>query len=279
MKFSSLILLLVFLPQLAQASVCADLLGKISVGQGLERLFSADFGNQLVAKLRPQVESIYNRELKFSPEDLEEIFNLYMKERMSVLTREQQLSVREVMESGFRFKIYLNDPDSIPPFEANAHRGFDMIFLTLPASVYQTALDYFIRVHELEHIVQYAVMGKGIFSELHPTQILNQLNTEKGAMRSEASFLKLFPEEYLRSLIVAWRKDSHLKGLADEVFESVVNHAIESQDVDEYVRLQWKAGRYPKEVYLRRHWWFHAKFWSGTVALSAPIWLKWFGVY
>lgn len=262
-----------------QAASCGDLLRNLSVNSRVNQLFSEDFAEKLIQDLKPQVDVLTQKDPELRPHTVESIFKLYMDHRLQNLSEKVQIQVREVMDSGFRFKIFETDSGQPPPFEAYSHRELYMIFLVLPASVHQTALDYFIRVHELEHIVQYYAIGKGVLSELHPTRHLNQLYFERGAMRSEAAFLKLFSKEYLRRILTQWKSDPHQPGLADDVFESVVLHTLQSETVGEYVLLQWEHGRYSRKTFMQRHISSHLRLWSSTAALTAPLWLKFLGVY
>ncbi len=265
------------LSQLARAEeeICRQLLGQPTLDQRMDQLYSAGFGDQLVNELRPRVEAIYQADPEMGAESLQEIFNLYMGRRLEGLPGSIRQIVWDVIENHTQVKAISTDKRASthkPEFTgyADSEKG---VVVAIPQKAFHTAFDYVIRVHELEHIIQYQAIGRKPFRKFHPKRFLNSFFLERGAMRSEAAFLLLFPKEYIISL-----EDESIKltePSAHWFFTQAIRNIRASDDVTTYVEMMWRADRYPHSQFLKAHLITYMNWGLTFTFFSSPWWTAW----
>lgn len=103
-------------------------------------------------------------------------------------------------------------------------------------------LDYVVRVHELEHLLQNFQVSPEVYA--FPSRGKKEyveffFEGEKGAMAAEALFLFVIPREIVLADLNAAKKFTTSR--------QILKAMEKAQDLNEYLRAQWDLGRYSED--------------------------------
>jgi hypothetical protein len=120
--------------------------------------------------------------------------------------------------------------------------GKPKLKINVPSDLYESIIDFTVRVHELEHIIQILSYGMGSATTyFFPYFAGERFHAEKGAMRAEGTFLLLFPKRLIRQEI---QKIANLNGKPSQRAVRYLTLAKISANTDEYLEYNWSYGRY-----------------------------------
>jgi hypothetical protein len=224
-----------------------------------EQLYTPENAREMTSFLREKVQALMQVDPKLGRDSLQTLFHLYLEKRLARLEPRQRAVIWKVVEEGLTIKTIdsphpldlSTDNDIRPRIKATDLNDFtgmasddNRVIMVIPEAMRETLMDYMIRIHELEHIIQHLTVGSGggvLRVNLHYYQ--QHFFREKGAMRAEASFLMSFPEGVLWSTL----RDYRLKGMepvASHLSRRALRFAVEAKDSEDYIRRMWETDRY-----------------------------------
>lgn len=181
-----------------------------------------------------------------------QIFQRYVKARI----RRVPLAHREQVERALQIenmKLEYVDTRSRQSNEALVHGELNhggvtgKIMLRLPIELEGTFLDYAIRVHELEHLIQFLHLGGQFVEHERPEHVDFVFEAEKGAMLAEAVYLLAIPRQTLHNGHELIDSVPHLSHFDKNFLKGVLGGAHISLTPEDYVQHQWQTvGRYTR---------------------------------
>lgn len=121
------------------------------------------------------------------------------------------------------------------------------ILLRLPIELEGTFLDYAIRAHELEHLIQFLHLGGQIVGQERLEHVDFVFEAEKGAMLAEAVYLLAIPRQILLRGHELVDSIPNLSTTDKNFLNGVLGGAINSVTPEDYIQHQWQSvGRYTK---------------------------------
>jgi hypothetical protein len=126
---------------------------------------------------------------------------------------------------------------------------FNRFFVTIPIQYRETYLDYLIRLHEFEHLIQRRILRKQkgrVIPILREAFSLGDLRyfAEEGAMSMESLFLNAVPQSAIPPLIALLSSDAKLKIFVKEILVLALENS--SSPVEDYLAVQRNADRYSR---------------------------------
>jgi|GEM_PF-4638329 hypothetical protein len=212
-----------------------------SYSQRMDQLLSTEKAEELLKTLVD-----LRREGRIQkPSQLFDAFLFYRLRLLPVPVGEQ---VMRALNEGFRLHLdssvnaLLGGGAMLFESRESGHKSCQ-VFVCVPQALFGSALDFAVRVHEIEHVVQH-FMG---LSSKGPRQMFF---AEQGAMRAEAVMLLSFSKEelsHLRTFVHHHLLTAETKAFSERALERV----LQGGGVQDYVRSQWKAGRYSRGSILK----------------------------
>ncbi len=183
-----------------------------------------------------QLEQIRSNTLLSATQRAEAIFSIVLEARLRLVNPEVASAVRE-MSRNFVGPTLGSTPSGI-------YYPIGGISVTSPLALMKSAVDYYIRIHELAHANQWMGVLRGqARPQLGRRGVIYYLQ-ESDAMALEWQFLRQIPlvdRRALRELISSLPK---IKGIRKLVLMQVLEDA--DLPFDQYVEKQRALGRYPK---------------------------------
>jgi hypothetical protein len=123
--------------------------------------------------------------------------------------------------------------------------GFLQLYISMPDNLFESIIDYAVRIHELEHIIQIHTTGTGhADSYIWPSFAQDRYHLELGAMRSEGTFLLLFPKHIIQKSIDAGFSPAQPQSRTRQLGLRMLTNALITKDARNYLQLNWDQGRY-----------------------------------
>lgn len=207
-------------------------------------LFTSETAEEILYRMHPLADKIIGDSKPLDHEKIEALFTAYMQIRMEYLTQDVRVKVQKSLDD---LKVKRFKPNR---FKKEIYGGAREIYghmqltISMPDYLFGTLIDYAVRVHELEHIIQIYSVGTGSSVQyLFPNFAIDRHTLEAGAMKAEAIFLLTFPKEVLKSFKAKLLSDSKSSKLAKEL----IDRALAADDADQYLQNNWNQGRYSLE--------------------------------
>lgn len=238
------------LPLTAMAnSFCADIFKvvKEKPEQKVKTLMNYEIADQLLLSLKKKSEQIFKTRENDPTNQLKTLYENYLDLRLALLPSEQARNIRKLLAEHFNYTAksaaidgrYISDSNSIS--------------VSIPARYANTGLDFAIRVHELEHAIQYLSIGadkKPAYPVFHPKSFsVFMFQSEKAAMTAESIFLLALPQEYKRNLLAISHGDPEIVKNDKKLIDKMLGASLTSKLPEEYVRSQWQQWRYSRTYF------------------------------
>lgn len=233
-------------------SQCEDHLTsrKISYTEKVDKLLGETEAEFLKAHLRQFVtERWMSGNGKLSQEAVEEAFQEYLRLRL----RNFDPLIQAHIYSMAYYQIKVIEADGFEVggrVNPESHR----IEVVLPKSLMGTVIDYYVRVHEVEHVIQGLMVGLKAATSFDPRFANYRFHLEKGAMRAEGAFLMAFPSQFLKEYLKAVTEYPTSEETEIKAFmEGVLKNSIEAESISDYLKRNWDSGRYSRSKLIRKN--------------------------
>lgn len=228
-------------------SICASLLDKAGITQiqkdAAKSLLTFETANKLREQLSVETGAIFANEKLSAQQKAARSFEVYLRLRLALLTPAQASNIRDLIEQRLSAKTC---DGTIGTFDCSYDPDQRSITVTVPNLLSETVLDYKIRVHEVEHAIQYLIASPRLGFN-HPGYFfIHRFTEEKGAMTAEAAFIQSIPSDHLQDLFLKISNGKNIDKIQRKYFKSVLSAALNTQDTESYVRSQWSAVRYSR---------------------------------
>jgi hypothetical protein len=185
-----------------------------------------------LSRLKGRITEVFNDPRSSSLAKNQRAFEIYLEERLEGFDPSLHASILAVINKT-RF-----ENNSSP--NGAYHYEHKYMTIKIPTAHVGSALDFTIRVHEAEHLIQDLQMQSWKFKGTHkPSHYLYSIfNAEKGAMLAEATFLQALPHD----MIIR-----DLEGMTQEaggIYRNMLSGLQNSTTPTEYVQHQWALNRY-----------------------------------
>lgn len=228
----------------ASARVCSEVFTRhtqSNYAEKAKRLFTSEMSQKIIESMRPMVADTLGDLSSPKINKIETIFSHYMQARLEYLPPEVRSSVWKILNNftvkSFKPTRFKNN------ISANAGNVFGriQIKISMPDYLLGTIIDFAMRAHEMEHIIQIYSIGEGAASQyLMPKYSYDLHAIEAGAMKVEGTFLLLFSKEILDPLEIILSDQS----TASHFAKKMLINTYSSQNVDQYLNANWSQGRY-----------------------------------
>lgn len=230
---------------------CEDHLStpKLSYTEKVDRLLEETEAEYLAIFLKKFIiEKGWHGKEKLPKEAIEEIFEEYLRLRL------------RNFDPSFQAHIYSMARDHIQIIETTEFEvggsvkpASQKIEISLPEMLVGTVMDYYIRVHELEHVIQGLAVGLKAATPYDPRYASYRFHLEKGAMRAEGAFLKAFPTPFLKEQLSDILHVHAPESLTKDFLENVLANAIAAPTVSDYLQKNWEQGRYSRSKLIQKN--------------------------
>lgn len=180
----------------------------------------------------------------------------YMQMRLSLLTPFEQKAFQKVMEKEHSIRVDKDIALTIHPFTQK-------LFVHLPKNIFNSLSMFTALTHEMEHLIQASKSLKGFTSsELDPRHSsVYMFNAERAAMTAEGVFLMSLPRKLRRAELIDFKKklkqvSAHDKPEVTQAlgfFIDSLQFSLRAQSLKDYVKLNWKNGRYSRASLITHH--------------------------
>ena len=258
------------------AAICSTLLG--GAGETAPELKVRELLNRtttdgIYLRLKAQVAAIFEDRQLTLEEKSAKAFAAYLDLRLGLLPETQQQSVRNLLSKQFFYRIHHRPDLATEVLRCSFDRRQNAIEMTVPVSIAHTVLDYMIRVHEVEHVIQslnVSLAPYGIYNpKYYPVFVFN---LERGAMTAEALFIRSIPKGHLDDLEQKILSGMGMPQEEKKFILGLVSDARSSESIEMYLKLQWSRGRYSRLILagkqLKETW----------PLLAVPIGLFWYAM-
>lgn len=186
-----------------------------------------------------------------------EVFRRYVRARIRQVPLFHRQHVEQALQIENMTLEYVNPKDrqtseTIVHGELNQFEGaVGKIMLRLPIELENTFLDHAIRVHELEHLIQFLHLDGHTVAHERPEHVDFVFEAERGAMLAEAVYLLAIPRDLLLTGFETIDSIPRLSESDKNFLKGMVRGALESKTPGQYVQHQWQIqGRYTRD-YIR----------------------------
>ncbi len=261
-----LIILIVFLGSGAESRAsCAQVLERFidrrtpPIAREIRDLLPFDLGEKLAAEAAPLIAEVYKDETLTPLEKAGHAFGIFLELRLAYVSEEVREQVLAFVENADAIQIGPHNPSKLASIVRTTYKieGSQLsqktqIHMNFPESQLGLEVSYWVLIHELEHYIQNLSVGAERLDavamnvgesrlhprklELKPAKYLVSFSKEQGAMIAEGAFMKSLPLEIIESYpydMPILNSDGSLMSLRD------------------YVRAQWRGGRYSKVEFLK----------------------------
>lgn len=232
------------------AAICSTLLG----GAGettpefkVRELLPRNAADRIFVRLKAEVTVIFDDSQLTLEKKSAKAFAAYLDLRLGLLPETQQLSVRNLLSKRFFYRIHHRPDIATEVLKCSFDPPQNAIEMTVPVPIAHTVLDYMIRVHEVEHVIQslnVPLAPYGIYNpKYYPVFVYN---LELGAMTAEALFIRSIPNRHIAELEQKILNGMGMPKEEQKFILGLVSDACRSESIEMYLQLQWSRGRYSR---------------------------------
>lgn len=241
---------------IAAATTCNEYLDskrRSNYVERIDQLLTSQTSEKLRVTLEPEIRTTLGRSSELQTDQVLAVFNLYMEARISLLPFDVQAKIRKTMADGTKISTFT--PRLLTKEIGGGVRevlGFINLKISMPNYLFETLVDYAVRVHELEHVIQIHMVGSGSADNPYYLNFVShRYAMEMGSIRAEGTFLSLFPAKLVR--VELDRLESRaISGTKTSVLaKRMLSNSLHSNSVDDYIKLTTDQGRYSRSQ-LRR---------------------------
>lgn len=243
---------------------CQNYLSKPAAYKVVGAILTFEAAEELQNQLSKRIEDIFENKEVTDLDKAEQSYEAYLRLRFSRLPAKASEQIRDLVENRLNFYID-NNKDS--DFDCAYKSDSKSIRITMSDFTKYTILDYMVRVHEIEHAIQYLFITNP-YGQADPRHYLfYKFAQEQGAMAAEGAFIGAFPLEVRQALFKSVQENSKMARAERYFYSLALPSAVLARNPREYVVDQWKRGRYSRRQFLL----FQAMASTPAVIMGVPI--------